>query len=149
MTLGGHSRWQRSLGAAGRVSRLREVAKALGFLGGGVPRAPQSPRALPPQERRPFSESCTAASESFLSPHLLSLHPGPPVRLLYPLCSPPRSGTPCSSHRASFWFTSVNQAIMPEWPARGFKRQGYSWAQRAEKAWERSQGKRGSGMKFF
>lgn len=77
MTLGGHSRWQRSLGAGGRVSRLREVAKALGFLGGGVPRAPQSPRALPPQERRPFSEPCTAASESSLTPRLLSFHPGP------------------------------------------------------------------------
>lgn len=65
-----------------RVSHLRAVAKALGFLGGSVPRAPQSLGALLPQNRTtPLSHA-----------RLLLKAPRPPassVRLLCPVCRPP------------------------------------------------------------
>lgn len=71
VTLGAHSRWQRSPGAVGRGSHLRAAPEVLGFLGNGVPRSSHPT----PVFRSPFS---LRRGGSFLSCMLLLLLKAPP-----------------------------------------------------------------------
>lgn len=64
------------------MSHLRAVAKALGFLGGSVPRAPQ-------KRRTPLSHALLLQKAPLPTPALLSSRPASSVGLLCPLCRPP------------------------------------------------------------